>query len=91
LSFKGLWEHDPSAMKRHLERVFLCVYVDAFEEERLVFVADANCDREAEFRKAYRDMYGTEFEEVELLQISPVSRVYHKGVEKDYRIQIVEK
>ena len=71
--------------------MFLCVYVDAFEEERLLFVAAEDCDREAEFRKAYTDMYGTEFEDAELLQISPVSRLYHNGVEREYRIQVVGK
>ncbi len=74
-----------------MNRIFLCVYVDAFEEERLLFVADQNCNREAEFRKAYADIYGTGFEDTEILQISPVSRLYHNGVEKDYRIQLVEK
>ena len=74
-----------------MKRMFLCVYVDAFEEERLLLVADEDCTREAEFRKAYTDMYGTEFEDAEILQISPVSRLYHNGVEKEYRIQFVEK
>jgi len=36
-------------------------------------------------------MYGTGFEDTEILQISPVSRLYHDGVEKEYRIQFVEK
>ena len=74
-----------------MKRMFLCVYVDAFEEERLLLVADEDCTREAEFRKAYTDMYGTGFEDTEILQISPVSRLYHNGVEKEYRIQFVEK
>ena len=74
-----------------MKRMILSVYVDAFEEERLLFVADEDCDREAEFRKAYTDMYGTEFEDAEILQISPVSRLYHNGVEKQYRIQLVGK
>ena len=74
-----------------MKRLFLCVYVDAFEKERLLFVADEDCNRKAEFRKAYTDVYGTGFEDAEILQISPVSRLYHNGVEMDYRIQIVEK
>jgi hypothetical protein len=74
-----------------MKPMFLCVYVDAFEEERLLFVADEDCDREAEFRKAYTDMYGTGFEDTKILQISPVIRLYHNGVEKEYRIQFVEK
>ena len=82
-------------MKGHVERLFLCVYVNAFEEERLLFVADEDCDREVEFRKAYTDMYtdiyGAEFEDAEILQISPVNLLYHKGVEKEYRIQVVGK
>jgi hypothetical protein len=78
-------------MKRRVERVFLCVYVDAFEEERFLFVADVDCDREAESRKAYTDMYRTGFEDTENLQISPVSRLYDNGVEKKYRIQIIGK
>jgi hypothetical protein len=74
-----------------VKQIFLCVYIDAFEEERVLFVADQDCNREAEFRKVYADMYGTGFEDTEIIQISPVSRLYHNGIEKDYRIQIVEK
>ena len=74
-----------------MKRIFLFVYIDAFEEERVLFVADQDCNREAEFKKAYTDMYGTEFEDTEILQISPVSRLYHNGVEKEYRILFVEK
>ena len=29
-----------------MKRMFLCVYVDAFEEERLLLVADEDCTRE---------------------------------------------
>lgn len=74
-----------------MNRIFLCVYVNVFEEERLLFVAEENCNHEAEFRKAYTDMYGTGFEDTEILQISPVNRLYHNGVEKKYRILFVEK
>ena len=59
--------------------------------KRILFVAGEDFAREAEFRKAYTDIYGTEFEDAEILQISPVSRLYHNGVEKEYRIQVVEK
>lgn len=74
-----------------MNRIFLCVYIDAFEEERVLFVANRDCNREAEFKKVYADMYGMGFEDTEILQISPVSRLYHNGVEKEYRIQLVEK
>ena len=69
----------------------MCVFIDSFEEETLLFVANEDCDREAEFRKAHADMYGMEFGEAEVLQISPVSRLYHNGVEREYRIQVVGK
>ena len=74
-----------------MEIVFLCIYIDAFQEERLLFVADINCDRAVEFKKAYMDMYGEGFEDVEILQISPVFSMYHNGVDKEYRIQFAEK
>ncbi len=78
-------------MQRQAERIFQAFYIDAFEKSCLLFVADEDCDREAEFRKAYMGHYGTEPEDAELLSVSLVTRLYHNGVDKDYRIQVVEK
>lgn len=81
----------PISHETQAKRIFPCIYADAFEKKRFVFVADVDCDREADIRKAYTDMYRMELEDVKFLQISPVSRLYHNGVEKQYCIQLVEK
>jgi hypothetical protein len=56
-----------------------------------LFVVDEDCNREVEFKKAYTEIYGTEYEDAEILQISPVSCLYRNGVEKEYRIQLAGK
>ena len=56
-----------------------------------MFVADENCNREAEFRKAYTDYFGASSEDLEILGFYLLTRLYHNGVEKDYRIQLVGK
>ncbi len=78
-------------MNRPVVRIFQGYYVDTCEEDCLLFVADENCDCEAEFRKAYTVHYGALAEDAEILGVYLVNRLYYNGVEKEYRIQVVEK
>jgi len=61
------------------------------KEECLLFVAHEQCNRESEFRKAYRNRYGQSAEDIEILGVYLIDLLYHNGVEKEYRIQIVGK
>ena len=63
----------------------------ASPEECLLYVAEEDCNREVEFRKAYRNCYGKSADNVEIFGVYLVSLLCHKGVDKEYRIQVVEK
>jgi putative alpha-1,2-mannosidase len=78
-------------MKRPVKRLFQGFYIDAYDANSLVFVANEDCDKEAEFKKAYLFEYGEAADRTEILSVNLVSSVYHNGVEKKYRIQLVEK
>ena len=78
-------------MKRRAERVFLGAYFDAFEVKWLLFVAKEDCDREAEFRKAYMKQYGRSSEDILILRVSLVSSLCESGVAKGHRVHLVEK
>jgi hypothetical protein len=78
-------------MKRRVKRIFQAFFIDESKEDDLLFVVDEDCNREVEFKKAYTEIYGTEYEDAEILQISPVSCLYRNGVEKEYRIQLAGK
>jgi len=56
-----------------------------------LYVAEEDCNREVEFRKAYRNCYGKSADNVEIFGVYLVSLLCHKGVDKEYRIQVVEK
>jgi galactose-1-phosphate uridylyltransferase len=78
-------------MKRPEKRIFQGFVVNAGDEDHLLFVADKNCDREVEFRRAYTDYFGASSEDVEIVGFYLLSHLYHNGVEKEYRILFVEK
>ena len=78
-------------MKRPVWRIFQGFFIREGEEDHFLFVADEDCDREVEFRKAYTDYYGASSEDLEVFGFYLLSRLYHNGAEKDYRILFVEK
>ena len=91
LLFKGLWEHNSSAMKQPAMRLFQGFYFDLGKEECLLFVAKEDCNRVVEFRNAYRNCYGQSADNVEIRGVYLVRLLCHNGVKKEYQIQVREK
>jgi hypothetical protein len=78
-------------MNQPAVRLFQGFFFDVDKDECLLYVAKEDCNREVEFRKAYRNRYGQSADNVEIFGVYLVSLLCHNGVEKEYRIQVGEK
>ena len=78
-------------MNQPAMRIFQGFFFDVDKEECLLYVAKEDCNREVEFRKAYRNRYGQSADNVEIFGVYLVRLLCHNGVEKEYRIQVGEK
>ena len=72
--------------------LFIGNYYDGNDENYLIFVAQHDCDREAEFKKAYAGEYGddNELDDQDIRGVFPIKDAYDYTKEDRYAVSLCE-
>jgi hypothetical protein len=77
-------------MKTKKSTLYIGNYFDGESDNYLIFVADENCDRERELKKAHLGEYGDKLDDADINGVYKISEAYDYHTRDTYDIELTK-